>query len=343
MIKGFTCSAFDLLHPGHLIMLEECKRNCDYLIVGLQTDPTIDRPEKTKPIQTVTERMIQLKACKYVDEIVVYDTEKDLENLLASLDIQRRFIGEEYFLKPFTGEKICEDRGIDIYYNDKRRYNYSSTELRNRFKDRFDNYYYRNPYFTYFYHLGNFASKAKDGLFLEFGVYKGHSIRSIAKNTKNKVYGFDSFKGLPEAWQGEFGEGSLACDIPTNLPDNVELVIGYFEETLEKFLEEHKEPITFIHVDCDIYSATKYLLEKCHDRMADQCIICFDDYQNYQGFEEHEYKAFNEYVAKYDVKCVNLYPYGLHQMAFRIIKNEEGRVFEYLSLTQDGRQQYDLQ
>jgi len=129
---GFTCSTFDLLHAGHILMLAEAKQICDYLIVGLQTDPTIDRPDtKNKPIQSVVERYVQLSAVKFVDEIVVYDTEKDLEDLLMFLPINHRIIGEEYRDKPFTGKNICEDRGINIIYN-SRKHRFSSSELRQR-------------------------------------------------------------------------------------------------------------------------------------------------------------------------------------------------------------------
>ena len=100
---GITFSAFDLLHAGHIKMLEEAKRQCDYLICGLQTDPTFDRPEKNKPVQTVVERYIQLKACTYVDEIVPYVTEQDLEDILRSFKIDVRIIGDEYLDKKFTG------------------------------------------------------------------------------------------------------------------------------------------------------------------------------------------------------------------------------------------------
>ena len=93
---GFTCGAFDLLHAGHIVMLEEAKSNCDYLIVGLQTDPSIDREEKNKPVQTVYERYVQLNAVKYVDEIIPYDTEQSLLDLLQSQKIDIRFIGEDY-------------------------------------------------------------------------------------------------------------------------------------------------------------------------------------------------------------------------------------------------------
>ncbi len=129
---GFTCSTFDLLHAGHILMLAEAKQICDYLIVGLQTDPTIDRPDtKNKPVQSVVERYVQLSAVKFVDEIIVYDTEKDLDDLLMFLPINHRIIGEEYRDKPFTGKNICEDRGINIIYN-SRKHRFSSSELRQR-------------------------------------------------------------------------------------------------------------------------------------------------------------------------------------------------------------------
>ena len=129
---GFTCSTFDLLHAGHITMLKEAKSKCDYLICGLQTDPTIDRPNsKNKPIQTLVERWIQLEAVKYVDEIVVYQTEKDLEDLFLTLTMDVRIVGEEYRNTNFTGKDICEQRGIELYYN-KREHSFSTTELRER-------------------------------------------------------------------------------------------------------------------------------------------------------------------------------------------------------------------
>ena len=127
---GFTCSCFDLFHAGHVMMLKEANTVCDYLIVGLQTDPTIDRPNKNKPIQSVLERYIQLKGCKYVDEIVPYTTEADLYDLLTSFKIDVRIIGEDYKDKSFTGS----DLDIPIYYN-SRKHMFSSSELRNRLKD----------------------------------------------------------------------------------------------------------------------------------------------------------------------------------------------------------------
>lgn len=126
---GITFSAFDLLHAGHIKMLEDAKRQCDYLICGLQTDPTIDRPEKNRPIQTVVERYIQLKACAYVDEVVPYATEQDLEDILRSFKIDVRILGEEYKEKNFTGRTYCEEKGIELYYN-KRDHRFSSSGLR---------------------------------------------------------------------------------------------------------------------------------------------------------------------------------------------------------------------
>jgi glycerol-3-phosphate cytidylyltransferase len=129
---GFTCSTFDLLHAGHILMLAECKQICDYLIVGVQSDPTVDRPStKNKPVQSIVERYVQLSAVKFVDEIIVYNTEKDLEDMLMFLPISVRIIGEEYKDKDFTGKQICEDRGIKIWFN-SRSHRFSSSELRQR-------------------------------------------------------------------------------------------------------------------------------------------------------------------------------------------------------------------
>ncbi len=126
---GITFSAFDLLHAGHIKMLEEAKGQCDYLIVGLQTDPTIDRPEKNRPTQSVVERYIQLKGCKYVDEIVPYATEQDLEDILRSFKIDVRIVGDEYKDKDFTGRNYCEEKGIALFFN-IRDHRFSSSSLR---------------------------------------------------------------------------------------------------------------------------------------------------------------------------------------------------------------------
>lgn len=129
---GFTCSTFDLFHAGHVVMLEEAKRVCDYLIVGIQVDPTIDRPgTKNKPVQSIIERQIQLSACRFVDEIIVYTTEKELEDCLMALPIDVRILGEEYKDKEFTGKEICEKRNIECYFN-KRDHYFSSSDLRQR-------------------------------------------------------------------------------------------------------------------------------------------------------------------------------------------------------------------
>ena len=134
MKVGFTCSTFDLFHAGHVIMLKEAKMQCDYLIVGLQTDPTIDRKEKNKPVQSIFERYVQLQACKYVDEIVVYATEKDLVDILLSYPINVRILGDEYEHKEFTGRNECIERDIKFYFN-KREHTFSTTELRQRVVD----------------------------------------------------------------------------------------------------------------------------------------------------------------------------------------------------------------
>jgi len=127
---GFTCSTFDLFHAGHVMMLKEAKEQCDYLIVGLQTDPTIDRDWKNKPVQGVFERFVQLQACKFVDEVVVYATEKELRDILLSYPINIRILGEEYKDKGFTGCEIP----MEYYYN-QRKHSFSTTELRQRVID----------------------------------------------------------------------------------------------------------------------------------------------------------------------------------------------------------------
>lgn len=129
---GITFSTFDLLHAGHIAMLAEARNHCDYLIAGLQTDPTIDRPDtKNAPVQSIVERQIQLAACRYVDEIVVYQTEKDLEDILLTLPINVRILGVEYQGKAFTGHDICAKRGIELVFNG-RDHSFSSSSLRRR-------------------------------------------------------------------------------------------------------------------------------------------------------------------------------------------------------------------
>jgi glycerol-3-phosphate cytidylyltransferase len=132
MKVGFNCSSFDLFHAGHVTMLKMEKNLCDYLIVALQVDPTVDRPGiKNKPVQSVYERYVQLQGCKYVDEILVYETEEDLLNLIQTQKIDIRFLSEEYKDKDFTGKQYCIDTGIELHFH-LRKHKYSSTEIRNR-------------------------------------------------------------------------------------------------------------------------------------------------------------------------------------------------------------------
>lgn len=129
---GIVFSSFDLFHAGHVAMLAEAKNHCDYLIAALQTDPTIDRPNtKNPPIQSIVERQIQVSTNRNVDEVVVYQTEKDLEDLLLILPVDVRILGVEYADKDFTGKQICINRGIEIVYNG-RDHSFSSSSLRKR-------------------------------------------------------------------------------------------------------------------------------------------------------------------------------------------------------------------
>lgn len=135
MRYGITFSTFDLLHAGHIQMLREAKDQCDYLICGLQMDPSLDRKEKNAPVQTVVERYTQLKGVRYVDEIIPYMCEKDVEDILSMYDIDVRILGEEYREKDFTGKDICKKRNIQLYFN-KRDHRFSSSDLRKRVADR---------------------------------------------------------------------------------------------------------------------------------------------------------------------------------------------------------------
>jgi len=130
-VVGFTASAFDLLHAGHISMLREAKDQCDYLICGLQVDPSIDREEKNSPVQSIVERYVQLSGVKYVDEIIPYITEKDLLDILTTHKIDVRILGNEYKDKDFTGREVCETLGIQLYFNG-RNHRFSSSELRER-------------------------------------------------------------------------------------------------------------------------------------------------------------------------------------------------------------------
>lgn len=127
---GITASCFDLFHAGHVLMLQEAKSQCDRLVVALQTDPTIDRPEKNKPVQSVFERWVQLEACKYVDQIIPYETEEDLLNILKSYDWYVRILGEEYREKEYTGKGLS----IHTYYN-SRKHHFSTTNLRKKIEN----------------------------------------------------------------------------------------------------------------------------------------------------------------------------------------------------------------
>jgi glycerol-3-phosphate cytidylyltransferase len=129
---GFNCSTFDLFHAGHVTMLKIEKQHCDYLIVAIQSDPTIDRPDtKNKPVQSLYERFVEVSSCKYVDEVLVYETEQDLENLFKTQKINIRFLGDEYKTKPFTAKQYCLDNGIELFYHE-RQHPYSSSSLRSR-------------------------------------------------------------------------------------------------------------------------------------------------------------------------------------------------------------------
>jgi glycerol-3-phosphate cytidylyltransferase len=134
MIKGITFGCFDLCHTGHILMLEECKSHCDTLTVGLHVDPKQERTYKNTPIQSLFERYVQLRAVKYVDEIIPYQFENEIESILKSYKFNVRFVGSDYINRDFTGRDYCIENGIEIFFN-KRDHDYSSTELRKRIEN----------------------------------------------------------------------------------------------------------------------------------------------------------------------------------------------------------------
>lgn len=139
------------------------------------------------------------------------------------------------------------------------------------------------------------------GMFLEFGVYSGRSINLIASRIDQNVYGFDSFRGLPERWRDGFSAGVFETDVLPTVASNVILVKGIFSESLPEFLEKNDEKVSFIHIDCDLYSSTKQIFDSLADRFTPGTIIVFDEYFNYPGWREGEYKAFQEFVQKWGV------------------------------------------
>jgi predicted O-methyltransferase YrrM len=163
------------------------------------------------------------------------------------------------------------------------------------------------------------AAATVDGLVLEFGVFSGKSINRIAEHKTGPVYGFDSFEGLPEDWRAGYEKGRFnRADLPAVAP-NVELIVGWFDRTLPKFLDEHPGPVSLIHMDCDLYTSTQTTLTQLRQRIVPGTIILFDEYFNYPGWEMHEHKAFREFVESWDVQYeyIGLNP-NHQQVAVRI-------------------------
>lgn len=159
----------------------------------------------------------------------------------------------------------------------------------------------------YYYDIDEFYSRVcalvkVPGLWLEFGVFKGHSLNKIAACTTATVYGFDSFQGLPEDWRSNYPKGRFVVEELPSVKSNVQLCPGWFDATLPKFCNEHEEPAAFVHIDCDLYGSTKTVLEGLSNKMQPGTIICFDEIKDYPGFEEHELKAWVEFVNAHNVQ-----------------------------------------
>ncbi|CAB5221568.1 Macrocin-O-methyltransferase [uncultured Caudovirales phage] len=159
-----------------------------------------------------------------------------------------------------------------------------------------------------------------EGLYLEFGVYKGDSIKKLSNLTNNTFYGFDSFEGLPEKWRDGSPAGTFKCSPPHHLEEeaNIKLVVGLFNETLEPFLETHKENVAFVHIDCDLYSSTKYIFDTLESRIKPGTVILFDELYHYPEWELHEYKAFVEFLDRTGYKASPIGCDGAERAAFVI-------------------------
>lgn len=159
------------------------------------------------------------------------------------------------------------------------------------------------------------------GMFLEFGVFSGRSIRNIAEtNPGTTVYGFDGFTGLPEDWGSLFPKGEFACEIPADLPKNVELVVGLFNDTLPGFLDAHQGDVSFVHIDCDLYSSAKYVLEQLAGRFVDGTILAFDEIIGLPDCLDHEARAFAEFLNEYGFSYECVGHFGSNQAGFRIFR-----------------------
>jgi hypothetical protein len=150
-------------------------------------------------------------------------------------------------------------------------------------------------------------STSVDGLFLEFGVYQGESIKYLSSLTENTFYGFDSFEGLPEDWGTWMKKGTFHLkEIPDLQSEKVKLVVGFFDKTIDKFMQEHSQNISFIHIDCDLYSSTKTIFDKMKNRFVSGTVILFDEIINYPIYKEHEIKAFAEFLeeTRFNIECI---------------------------------------
>ena len=159
----------------------------------------------------------------------------------------------------------------------------------------------------------------KKGLYLEFGVYKGKSLNNFAKMTPDlKWYGFDSFEGNPERWREGFEMGVFYCGEPPKVENNVELVTGLFQESLEPFIKNHSENVSFIHIDCDLYSSSKYVLSTLKDKIVSGTIVVFDELGGYDGYEAHEYRAFKQFIKETGKKyeCLGHHAYVQYLVKF---------------------------
>jgi len=269
-VVGIVAGTFDIIHNGYIKYLQDAKRYCTELIVALHEDPSIERKEKNKPINSVEERLERLESLRYIDKVITYKTEKDLADIIKRIRPDIRILDESYKNKKITAKKLCK-----ILFH-KRNHSYSYTNIRNKilgtnsvdFKineiilalvdkdvENIDNY----PYLTKKELIDDFLNLAiknitvKNGLILEFGVFKGRTINYFASKLKNNIiYGFDSFEGLPDEWNADNPKGKFSLNGKRpKVKKNGKLIKGLCQETLPKFKKENNKNISLLQIDCD--------------------------------------------------------------------------------------------
>ena len=318
---GCIAAVFDLFHAGHIEMLKKCRTQCDYLIVGLHNDKTVEQYKRI-PVMSQDERQTVVEACKYVDEVL---TDMPLvidEEFISANNIDVFFYAtvsdeedKQYNAKYF---KFSHEKLAKLPYT----HGISTTELMVRCNTRCQMFKIPDIGQDPLRYVLNNNILNDDGLVLEFGTFKGQNLDLISDYTSKDVFGFDVFTGMDMEWGDYCSMNMFKLDgIPETVAQldrfsrnrkvtgltrpfnrNVNFLKGMFEETLKPFMEsQEQKSVSFLHIDSDIYSSAKYIFDSLSSNICNGCIIVFDELVNYPNFEQHEWLAFHEFVHKHNV------------------------------------------